>query len=368
MYRLITLEKHFVIYIIGGLLVALFLTGVCHEPVFAATTGQSEFTVEPVTPKNQKVKATGAFILDLKSGDQQSLTVNVLNLTDKDIRVRTRGTVALTGDDGQIDYASGINKFDTTLRLNFTKMGVGKATFTVPAKKAVPVTQKITVPKTNFNGVVLGGLLFQAVDDSGSSKNSKGIVLRNKYQFTVPTMLSINNANDVLPNLRIDTVIPQAGSTEPEVISRFHNFEPQYIGSDTMAVDARVYYRGGTKAIAKTKRSGLNFAPNSTFNYAVGMGGTRVQPGAYTLKAIVTQGGVRTWHLTKNFNITGEEANKMNAVGKKKNGGSLWIFILLGILFLILIVSVVVLTYFFSKRKAVNQLMRNQNSKLRQHE
>ncbi|ERL63714.1 hypothetical protein L248_2254 [Schleiferilactobacillus shenzhenensis LY-73] len=342
------------------ILSVLFMIGWWQETdvsIVRADESDIGFRVNPVIPTNQEEKNASWFRLNLKSGDTQPLQMNVTNTLKKDITMKCVPTVAVTNPIGQVLYNQMTPKRDDTLQMDFTKIGPRPFTFKIPAGKTMVVTQVIKVPKTNFNGAVFGGFVFYSNDvnaahQQSASSSKRGVSMFNQYQIVVATVLNINKAAEVTPDLRIDRVTPMAYRGNPAVTAQFHNTKPAVIEGQQMSFNARVYYRGGKKVLFRNVTNQMNFAPNSTIDYVISWGNTRMQPGNYTLRTKVTTGGAGpSWNLVKNFTITGNQADKLNK-GTKRADYS-WLIIFLIIAGLMLVAILIAWVYRAGKRSSV---------------
>uniref|UniRef100_UPI002549CC9F WxL protein host-binding domain-containing protein n=1 Tax=Lactococcus garvieae TaxID=1363 RepID=UPI002549CC9F len=90
-------------------------------------------------------------------------------------------------------------------------------------------------------------------------------------------------------------------------------------------------------------RENLRMAPNSNFDYAIGMHNQAFKPGEYTFKG-VAHSGKREWKFEKDFEIKGEESHKYNkeAVSLEKDHTAVYLM-LGGLLVLLLLVIIFVL-------------------------
>uniref|UniRef100_UPI0025507D78 WxL protein host-binding domain-containing protein n=1 Tax=Lactococcus garvieae TaxID=1363 RepID=UPI0025507D78 len=90
-------------------------------------------------------------------------------------------------------------------------------------------------------------------------------------------------------------------------------------------------------------RENLRMAPNSNFDYAIGMHNQAFKPGEYTFKG-VAHSGKREWRFEKDFEIKGEESRKYNqeAVSLEKDHTDLYL-IIGGIVVFVLLVVIILL-------------------------
>lgn len=322
--------------------------------VYAATPDIG-FRVQAMPPANQTNQTAPWFEVNLKSGEKQKLTMQVTNTTDKDITVYCTPTVAQTNPSGQIQYDVLTDKRDSTLKIDFSKIGPQKVKFMVPANKTVAIDQNLQVPDTKLEGVLYGAFTFVSPDiNKREQESTKGEVsLQNQFHLAIPAVININDYHHASPDLRLDRVTPVSFEAQPAVRARIHNIAPQVIAGRQMVCDARVYFRGSKKVLFRNKTTQMNFAPNSVIDYPISWGDSRMQPGEYTLRAKVTTGGGAgpSWNLVRNFTISGDQARKLNGQLTSRPDYS-WLIIFLVLAAVLLIITIVAWAYRTGKHNA----------------
>jgi hypothetical protein len=313
------------------------------------------FRVQAILPENQKQQDASWFDVDLKSGERQKFTMQITNTMDTDITVYCAPTIAQTNQSGQVQYDTITSARDSTLKIDFTKIGPKKIQFKVPAKKTIAIDQQLQIPQTEFDGVIYGAFTFFSPDvDRKQQESTKGEVsFENSFHITVPAVINVNDYQQVSPNLKLDRVTPISIEAQPAVRARIHNIAPQVIAGRQMVCDARVYFRGSKKVLFRNKTTQMNFAPNSVIDYPISWGDSRMQPGEYTLRAKVTTGGGAgpSWNLVRNFTISGDQARKLNGQLTSRPDYS-WLIIFLVLAAVLLIITIVAWAYRTGKHSA----------------
>lgn len=312
------------------------------------------FSVQPVMPSGASDPTATWFAYKLNTNESRSLTVRVFNTSGQNIQVIGEPVVARTNEQGQIVYNDVTSKRDRSLRLDFTDLGPKQVSFQVPANHSVPVTFTVQVPKTQFSGIVLGSLLFYSPTINAlhqkDPQTGRPLALQNQYQYAIPVLLNVNNGAGTLPQLQIDSVIPKTVNRAPYLEAQVHNSAAGLVSGSSMHINARVYYRGGSKVLYRKSQSQMNFAPNSVLPYQVPLK-LPVTAGSYTMKMAV-QVGQHTWHLTRNFTISAAQAARLNPKGVVKQN-YFWLLLLGGLVIIILVLAIIAWFYRAGKKKAL---------------
>ncbi|WP_162261510.1 DUF916 and DUF3324 domain-containing protein [Schleiferilactobacillus perolens] len=325
--------------------ISVLMTDIC---VTRAVVPDIGFRVQAIPPANQINQTAPWFQVNLKSGQKQKLTMQITNTTDKDITVYCTPTIAQTNRIGQIQYDVLTDKRDSTLQMDFSKIGPQKVKFVVPGKKTIAIDQNIQVPDTKMNGVLYGAFTFVSPDiNKRQQESAKGDVsLQNQFHLTIPAVINVNDYQLASPDLHLERVTPVSFEAQPAVRARIHNIAPQVIAGRQMVCDARVYFRGSKKVLFRNKTTQMNFAPNSVIDYPISWGDSRMQPGEYTLRAKVTTGGGAgpSWNMVRNFTISGDQARKLNGQLTSRPDYS-WLIIFLVLAAVLLIITIVAWAY-----------------------
>lgn len=326
--------------------ISLFVGSVgATDKVQAMKVGNIPVDVEPVFPDNQNGMVKGYFDFEIKSGQQTNLTLNFKNTSDTQQTVVVRPIIGGTTYQGELRYEPTTQKRDSSLDLAFPDLGPKKQTVTLAAKETKAVTFPVQIPQTNFNGVVLGSFYVdseQANKKAMKSRSKKRMKVINTYALYYGVVLRVNDWQQAQPDFKLNRVVPQLISNKPGVGADLQNFKPALISDKKLNIKARVTQKGSTKTIKQYKLQ-ASFAPNSTLNFPISWGGDRMTAGNYTLY-MTLKDDAKTWHLKRNFTITGEQADKLNTADQAKKS-YLWLWILIGSFVLLLIIIFVIYMY-----------------------
>lgn len=196
------------------------------------------------------------------------------------------------------------------------------------------------MPKEEFDGIILGGLHFEKVDEQEDAA-SNAVQIQNKYAYVIGLQLSETN-NEVKPVLNMNSVYPTLVNHRTAVVVNLQNSEPVLLTNST--VRAKVFHKGKTEVLHESVKENIHMAPNSNMDFVINWGSQRLEEGTYHLKLQATS-EESNWEWEENFTI-GNEAKKLNkaAVGLVYDSGAnhkLWyitgIGVLLGIIAILLL-------------------------------
>ncbi|MCM0582506.1 DUF916 and DUF3324 domain-containing protein [Weissella diestrammenae] len=269
-------------------------------------------SVSAVLPSNQFNKNHTYFDLLVKPGEDQKLTVNLTNATDDAQEMITAVTTAKTNVNGVVEYAPSKNKLDQTIPFDLGKATDFPKKITVPAHQTVPFTFTIHVPNQTWPGIVAGGVsITQAkVNDNQQTKKKAGISILNRYAYAIGIVMQTQADHTVPEKLTLKKVTAGQVSLRNAVMSELHNKSENYI--NRVAIQSKVYRANSKKVLYESKRSNMQIAPNTVFNYPLSIEGTAFKAGRYRMKMTV-KSSHNTWYFTKNFTISAAKAKTLNA-------------------------------------------------------
>ncbi|ANJ70112.1 MULTISPECIES: DUF916 and DUF3324 domain-containing protein [Latilactobacillus] len=328
-----------------GLLLAVVATFglmlmVSHQPVQAEKV---TYSVTPVYPDNQTDTELGYYDLKVTPGQKQEVGVRVQNSGTKPITVDVTPTTATTNENGLIDYTGTNTKRDSSLKYSFSDMMSGAQRVKVPANGEQTVTFDLTVPNESFKGLVLGGFYISQVPKSQvdqALERKGGATLTNQYSYILAAKLTESDEM-VHPSLRLNKVKAGLINSHTAVLANVQNVKANSVGK--MVVKGEIRKVGSNKVLYQNKRSDLEMAPNSNFNYGIDLKNQPLKAGKYNIKLRVTS-NKGSWLLSKNFEITRQEVAKYNdkAVELPENN-NWWLYVIIGIMIVIILLLIILL-------------------------
>lgn len=316
------------------------------------------FSVSTVIPDNQIDKSKTYFNLKMNSNQQQDITVTLKNDTNKDITVEVGVNNAKTNSNGVIEYGKTSIKNDNSLKYSISDIVKGPSSIVIPANSSKDAVFHISMPKTSFDGILLGGLTFQQKSSEViQDTTKKGTTIQNEYSYAVAILLKETD-KVVNPNLNLIQVKPGQINYRNVINAKLQN--DQSVLMSKVSVDAKIYSKNGKKPVYTSLKSDMQIAPNSHLTYPVSLNGTSMKAGDYTLKMKVTATAnkqVKKWTFTKDFTIKSKQArdlNKSDVDVKANTNNSNWLYILIGAILLIVII-ILVAVIILQRKKNSNQ-------------
>ncbi len=333
-----------VMLLVMGVILGGFLSLI--PRVQAATNNNVGYNVAAKIPNNQINKQNSFFDLKMSSKKTQQLQVRVYNVTNQNIKVETAIHTAWTNTTGTIDYVKPAKSYDSTLRYKMSDLTKiqGKKTLTIPANSSKLVTANVKIPKTDFNGVILGGWYFKRVDSkvTGNVKGANNI--RSQYSYVIGMKYTMGKVPN--PSMNLGKVTAGKSYGRRGVIADLRNTTAVMIPNLKLATT--ITNRDGAKLVKRVKQENVQMAPNTTFNYPVLYGDMKLKAGHYHLH-MIAKNTDHEWVFDRNFTITQAQANEYN---KDANAGiSIWLLVALGALGMLILILLILLIIYLIRRK-----------------
>ncbi|TJY30683.1 DUF916 and DUF3324 domain-containing protein [Leuconostoc mesenteroides subsp. mesenteroides] len=344
------------IYVIKLLIIVAFFSLLASFSISIHAAGMP-FTVNTNIPANQIDKKKTFFNLKVQPKQRQRVTVKLTNTTVNDITVNVSVNSAKTNVNGVVEYGKTNIKIEKSLKYPITDLVKYPSSVIVPANSSKEVPFDITMPKEGYDGIILGGIVFQQ-KDSEAMKNSssvKGTSIQNHYAYAVALSLKESD-KQVVPNLNLLKVNPGQNNARNVINAQLQNDKSILLSK--VKVTAKVYARNAKNPVYSSVTRDMQIAPNSSFKYPIALNGTEMKAGNYTLKLAVTGTAYdkpKTWHFTKNFTIKSKQArdlNKSDVDVKANTNNSNWLYILIGAILLIVIIILVVVIILQRKKNS----------------
>ncbi|NLR31980.1 DUF916 and DUF3324 domain-containing protein [Levilactobacillus tujiorum] len=314
----------------------------------ATATNNVGYNVSAKLPSNQINKNNSFFDLRMNSNETQKLQVRVYNVTNEEINVKTAIHTAWTGSAGAIDYVNAAKSYDPSLRYkmsDITKIQ-GKQTITIPAKGSRLVTAKVNIPKTNFNGVILGGWYFQRVDDKVTGTVKGAGNLKSRYSYVIGMKYTMGRVPN--PSMSLGKVSAGLSNYHRGVIANIRNTTAVMIPN--LKTTTTITNRDGGEVVQKAKQENVQMAPNTTYSYPMLYGKTALEAGHYHLHMVVKNTD-HEWVFDRNFTITKAQADKYNKNSVDNQGLNIWLLVALGALGMLILVLLILLIIYLIRRK-----------------
>ncbi|RXT59347.1 cell surface protein [Lacticaseibacillus chiayiensis] len=267
------------------------------------------FTVKTVLPVNQRDSSQTYFDLRVSPNQEQDLEVVIQNRNTTALTVLIAAHSAFTNDNGVVEYGKSPKPADPSLSVNLKDVVSVPAEVTIPALNQRVVKIHLKMPSKPFLGTVLGGLQFKAKPDDKWTE--KGAVT-NRYVYAVGLMLTESD-QPVGPDLKLQKVVTANDHRRPAILAQVQNFEAAILRN--LQVQGYLYRASGGKVIHQAEQDRINMAPNSNFNFKMGLEKTPLKPGKYRLE-LMAKGSGRTWKLKQVFTVSKQAANQISTLAK----------------------------------------------------
>ncbi|MEH7612575.1 DUF916 and DUF3324 domain-containing protein [Gottfriedia acidiceleris] len=314
-------------------------------PLSVKAENNIDFSVKAIIPTNQIDHLKSYFDLKMSPGQKQDLKIEVFNNSKKEETIQGNITFATTNDNGLIDYTESNSKdADKSLKYPLTSLiKEPQKEVVIPPGKSKVVSFSITMPKDEYDGVILGAAHFKKkIEETEKSSKSESINIKNEYAYVVGIKLS-ENTKEVEPDLHLLDIKPKLVNYRTAIAATIQNSESSIVKD--MSIDAQIFKKGSNKVLYSSKKAEMSMAPNSIFDYAIDLNNNPFEPGTYRLKMKAIS-GTQVWEWDELFTI-GKEATDLNNKAVEIKNNHFWYYIGGGLLLLIGIIWLIV----FLKRK-----------------
>ncbi|MGJ3874571.1 DUF916 and DUF3324 domain-containing protein [Lactiplantibacillus plantarum] len=297
------------------------------------------YTVQADLPDNQINQKVSYFDLKVTPGQTQNLTLTIKNSDSKEHRYTVSPNLAVTNNNGIIDYSQAKAKADDSLNFNIKTALSKSQVVTVPAKSSKKVTIKLTVPEKKFAGVALGGINIIQELSTKAKQSSSGMAINNQYAYVIGLQLRESDPSGIKPVMKLHAVKAKQRNYRNYVTANLQNNQPVIMHG--LKIKSYVTKAGSSKKLLTTTKENMSMAPNSNFDFAVGDGTQQLKAGKYTLHLTATADKGK-WQFTKNFTITDKEAQTLNDTAvTEKQSNYFWWFVALGALIVVLLGAII---------------------------
>ncbi|CAM3372753.1 DUF916 and DUF3324 domain-containing protein [Vagococcus fessus] len=338
--------------------------GILFLTAFPAIGQASEFSfaVEPEKPTTQINKKVTYFDFMVKPKEEQTLKIKLRNDTKEEVNVESVISPTTTNLNGVVEYSPNNIKSDKTLKYNIKDLIKIPETIKIPKQSEKVVELKVTPPAEKFDGVISGGITFKdKAKPKEDKKDASGLSIKNEFSYVVAIVMHSNDTV-VEPDLKLLDVYADQVNVRNTIKIKFQNPKPVFLNQLNFKADIKE--QGKDTVLYQTTKKNLQVAPNTNFSPAVSLEGEKLKPGKYT--ATISALGVEDkdgkypsedkdkdgkvlryrykWDFTKDFEISSDVADKLNAQDVTiKKGLNIWWIIGLSILLLLLLLLIIYL-------------------------
>lgn len=263
------------------------------------------FSVETIMPANQIDQNKTYFYVQTSPGEELTLKVKVTGTSEEPVKVKASLANAITTSGGSVSYETGLEK-DPTLKDSIeeiAKLSEEEFEIKLGEEKIVEITVKL--PESHYEGVKMGAVYFSRVMDKDQDK-----AINSDYSYRIGLLLSeTDGLYSDSKTLNLLEAKPEMNRKQKSVGLLLQNQDPKTIAD--FYIDATIVDEKSGSVVKKQKLSSGMMAPNSQFTFPVYWGVTPMKPGKYIAK-VSAKSRYDSWELEKKFEITDEQAKKMN--------------------------------------------------------
>jgi len=312
----------------------------------------STFTVSMNPSVNQIDSSYTYYYLKTEPGKDQTVSITVKNLTDKDITVQAGIKDATTNNVGQIVY-SDQKELDETLKYPLSKIvKPEEEKITIPKDGEKNVDFKITPPSESYSGIIAGALSIKEYipEESEGFKEVLGFDLgmtlsENSDEYRNGKTLLLNDVEATLKNRK------------RMVLASIQNPDPLIIDIETL--NTKIVNKDTGEVVKEQNYKNFSMAPNTTVVLEYDWGIANLPSGNFIYQ-LDGSNSTDKWKLEKEFSISSSKAAEINQGSAFNVVTPLWVqiyAIINGIVFLIIIVLL------FIRRKKLEAQMKIQRKK-----
>lgn len=319
-----------------------------------------DFYVNAQIPGNQINKKYTYFDLLMEPEQKQELSVEVVNEGDEEIVVSVQANAAATNSNGVIDYSgqTPTNKdlMSQTAPVDFDELvSVKTPEVVIGPHSSAFATVVVDMPREEFDGSVLGGIVFQKKEGEESSgeqnkdasPDDQGAFINNVYQYVVAVQLSETDTV-VAPSMELLTIKPELVAYQASPVHYFHNTQPVVMTG--VSLEMKVYPKGEDALYLHEQKDNLDIAPHTVMAFSPNTPTGAIQPGEYQSVTTMQWEGEK-WTFEQDFTVSDDEATAINeqVLVMSDDADIPWWALAIGALVLAVIILIVLL--WRSKRK-----------------
>ncbi|WP_242311897.1 DUF916 domain-containing protein [Bacillus cereus group sp. BfR-BA-01331] len=294
------------ISILVGIVFTLSLSLIPFQLVYAEEKQDSlPFDVNIHVPNNQIGDIKNYFTLQVNKKQNQTVTMDVHNKANTPIKVNVKVANALTSTNGGIMYVPNREVSQSTLMDTDYYMDQyvqAPSAVTLEGNQTKTIEVQLTTP--NQDGVFLGGVLFELVQDTKSQdleKDGLNFSVHNRIEYAVAIQLNVGKTENSVNNssLKLNGTAIESYPTQPQVHALIQNTNANIVRDVSVSYQIlskdNVLFYGNIPA--------FNVAPKSKVGLAIPWKAKEYKDGKYMLKVTIKENGVPKTY-TEEFQIT----------------------------------------------------------------
>lgn len=327
------------------IIVMQFLVGTIATKAVAASGASNNigFYVKAKLPENQLNADRSYFDLRMNPEQVQTIEVEVINKTDKDLNFAAKINDASTNSVGAVEYQiDGVR--DESLKYSLTEIAVlEQEEFSVKPNQTYTFKINLAMPEETFDGELIGGIIITKINDQGDEEAAMSI--NNIFSYVVGLRLTQTDEK-VSPDLELIDIKPETVNYRSAIVHSIRNSSPVLLEKSTMQID--IVKKGGQKPVWSETKDMLKMAPSSLMDYNMYIDASKIETGDY-ISTVLIKSPEQEWRFQQEFTIKSDvlkelQQNPQN-VGFEKESSINQILLVAGVIIILFILVLVYLIY-----------------------
>ena len=328
----------------------VFFTFGCLVGTSNSWAQDADYEVKAIPSVKQVDKTKTYFDLRLNPEEKQTIMVKVTNRSDRAQTINTKIKTATTNTNGIVEYINSDQNESIDLPHDLSKfVKTNTAKMTLAPHESKDVEYTITMPQTDFSGILSGGIIFTSENTEKPKESSADVAIKNQFGYVIALVL--HGDKEVKPDLDLTKVSLGQVNNRNTVFAHLTNDKAAYL--NRLNVNVNIRKKNTDTVLYEAKKSELQMAPNSVFNYPVSLQETKFKPGKYLLTVHAESKG-QVWDFEKEFEIKAKEAEKLNDqayIHQEKQHYLLYL-----VVFIIFILLIIGLILYRKRQQKIKQL------------
>ncbi|MGX7265088.1 DUF916 and DUF3324 domain-containing protein [Enterococcus crotali] len=274
----------------------------------SASADTMAYSVKANIPENQIDKSKTYFDLKMTPGQKQDVSLTISNSSKEKVTIIITPNIAVTNQNGVIDYNQEKVKPDASLKTPITDIISDKQKVTLEPQETKDVVFTLQMPETPFDGTILGGFYVTKEATEKEEKDSESVQIKNRYSYVIGIQLR-ENEQAVKPVLQLNDVKPTLQNYRTAISANLQNTQATIIND--LEVEAKISKKGSTEVLYETTKKDMSMAPNSNFYFPIMMDNQPLKAGKYTLR-LSAKDKTEAWKFEQDFDISPEDTKKLN--------------------------------------------------------
>lgn len=279
------------------------------QPMASAEELAAGFTVEGVPNERQVDKNLSYFYLKEEPEQTDEIKVLLTNDSSEDKTLLVNVVDANTNPNGLVDYTGNLKNHATLETPLSSIVSELKQEVLVPKNSKVEISLALKMPSERFEGVIVGGVVVsEKLEDEKATDN---LMFKNTYSYTIAIVLTNEDNTEIKKRVSVELEKVKPILFDGRKIVQADILNPNSYIFHEAKVSGSIYKKSNNKKIIESKKDGVSIAPHSVYPLMFDWEKRNLEPGTYIFRGQV-EAGDEKWDFEQEFNITEEQANKIN--------------------------------------------------------